>query len=769
MRRLLLSAWFSLSGILALPDPCPGQTVHGTVVDGTGRRAVEGAAVWIQGNPEVRTRTDASGHFRLPADGLNAVLHVTRPGYLPWSETVSISQTLIEVRLTPDPFQLEGIRVRSRAFGTIPSLQPRTVLGEGELTAGMAASVAATLVGEPGITVRSNGPMATQPVIRGLTGDRVLVLEDGVRVGDISTTAPDHAVTVEPATLRSVEVIRGPAGLLYGSNTLGGVIHVRREDIPHQRAPGVDWAASTFGESVNHGGSVAGRIGLGAGPLQFHLDGAARGAGDTRTPRGRILPFTDLRAVDAGAGVSVVRDTGHLGGVARLYRSTYGVPSSFQGVTLPGSHDGGVYVEAERLSMRADGEWRMPGSPAGLDAIAFGGNWVRFEQREYEEGGFVGTHFGQLAASGEAVARIRGDAHRGAMGVALHWKDLRAAGSFTGTRPAYTRSLALFAVEEIRIGQIDLLAGIRADWSRISPLDSTETLLVRGVRTREFSAMTGAVGLRVPIFSGWSATVQVAKAFRPPSIEELFSAGPHLASYAYEIGDPDLEPEEGVGVDLLLNRTFSRGSLEIAGFRMETQGFIGFEPVVDSATGIPLRDPRLRRYVVYAPIQRHALISGMEMRARLFPLSGWSAEISADLLQGHMAGGDPLPSIPPGSARAELRRTLGWAEVAADLDFRAPQRRTPPPPRGAEVGCQPEIVNGEATVLPAHFCPTDGTLLLGLLGSFRFGGQRVPWSTHLTVRVDNLMDARWHDPLWRAKQVAPQPGRNLRIGVRVNP
>jgi iron complex outermembrane recepter protein len=165
-----------------------------------------------------------------------------------------------EVRLDPMPVQLQGVEVRSRAFGRGEALQAAASIGAEQLAERMAPSIAAVIAAEPGVTARTNGPMATQPVIRGLGGDRVLVLEDGLRTGDIATTAPDHAVTVEPATARRIEVIRGPAGLLYGSNTLGGVVNVVREDVPREIPSAPRWQLSSFGESVNRGVGGAGRV-----------------------------------------------------------------------------------------------------------------------------------------------------------------------------------------------------------------------------------------------------------------------------------------------------------------------------------------------------------------------------------------------------------------------------------------------------------------------------------------------------------------------------
>ncbi len=736
------------------------------VVDARSSGPVAEATLTVDGRTVARA--DSVGVLLIPARHFGARGEIRSFGFVPWRGVLTASAPGSVVQLAPTAAVLQTVRVQSRALGDRGGLQATEVLGADQLAERMAPSVAATIAHLPGVTARTNGPMASQPIIRGLGGDRVLVLEDGLRTGDIATTAPDHAVTIEPATAKRIEVIRGPAGLLYGSNTLGGVVNVVRDDVPRTRVNGVTWNASTYGESVNRGLGSAGRVQGGLGALTWQLDGSGRTASDTRTPGGVALPFTDLDGFDAGVGAAFAGEAGHVGMAAREYRTFYGIPSSFNGVTLPGAHDGGVYVDVRRSSARVDGEWRP--QDGVVEAIAVGANGVRFEQSEAEQGGFVGTRFGQLSSSGEAVMRLRSGRHRGAVGVFGAWRDLRADGSFTGTRPAVQRTLALFALDEIALGRVTLLGGVRVDRSVTRPLDSTETLLLRDVRTRAFSAVTGAFGASVALPQGLSLTAQIARAFRPPSVEELFSAGPHLASYAYEVGRPDLAAERGLGVDALLRWQGARGRVELASYAMRISDYITFAPQIDEQTGLPMRDPRLRRYVVYRPQQGDARLFGAEARVVLAPSPRWLLDMSAELPRGTSVGGEPLPSMPAAALRVEARRTIGRFTFGTSLDQRFAQQRVPSAPVAGDATCAVRVVDGEATALPAEFCPTAAATLLGATVSLPLPrAMRGSWPVQLTMTIDNLLDAEWRDPLWRAKQVAPQPGRNVRVAVQVTP
>jgi iron complex outermembrane receptor protein len=760
------------------------DAVAGRVVDAAGGAPIAAAQVTLVDGGRTAT-TGADGRFALGGAGAGVhVVIVRRIGYAPETRRLAAGVPT-EIRLRATALALPSVTVRApgreRRLGD--AVSPGTVLEGAALDRQLAGSVAATVAGEPGVTMRTNGPMAAQPVVRGLTGDRVLVLEDGQRTGDVATTAPDHAVTVDPLTARRVEVVRGPAGLLYGGNVLGGLVNVVREDVPRTRPQRVGGFVGAQGESVNAGGSVGGALDLPVGPLAVRATGSRRVGGDTRTPRG-VLPFTDLEAHDAGLGVAWTGRAGFAGVAARDVRSAYGVPSSFGGLTLPGSHVGGVYVALRRSTARAEASWRRDSAAVRSVDVAVQG--VRFEQDEQERGGFVGTRFGQLAATGDVVMRYahraglpRGARGSGAIGAWGQWRDFRATGSYTGTRPAEVHAGALYGFEEVRVGRVALSLGARLDRLRVTPLDSTPSRLLPDVRTRAFAALSGALAVAVDVREGARIGVSAARGARPPAVEELYSAGPHLATYAYEIGNPALRAERARGVDLFARVDRPGLAAEVAGFVSRIDDFVFQAPLVDAATGLPQRDPRLRRYPVYQAAQAGARLVGAEGRVQwelpLGALPGLALDATASWVRGtrvDAAGAGPLPAMPPLRARVQLRRERPRWFAAVGTEMAARQGRVPAPPPGvadARAACVPRAASDgaqdEAGLLPAEFCATPGWALLN--GS---AGVRWPLGARLhaiTLVVDNALDATWRDHLWRAKQLAPQPGRNLRLLYRV--
>ena len=695
--------------------------------------------------------------------------------------------------------QLGTVRITAVQGSGTTLARPASVLEGRALDRRLAPSIAGTIAGEPGVTSRSNGPMASQPVIRGLAGDRVLVLEDGQRTGDIATTAPDHAVTIDPMTARRVEIIRGPAGLLFGSNSLGGVVNVVREDVPAERiAKRLGGVLSGQGESVNNGGVAHAQLRGGVGALAWRMSGTWRTAGDSRAPQG-VLPFSDVRGHDVGAGVALVDVTAaggqwRLGAAARDVISTYGVPGSFGGIVLPGAHEGGVYVDLSRRSARVDGSWRSNNAEVSnsawprLTQASVSTQFVRFEQSELERGGFVGTRFGQLMANGDALVqytRRAGVPVRGSVGTWAQWRDFRAEGSFTGTRPGVMRSVAGFVMEEWSLDSVlgggrpvRLQWGARLDAARIVPLDSTETALVRDVRTRAFTAPTGSVGLTVELRPGVTVGASAARAFRPPAIEELFSAGPHLGTYAYEVGNPQLRAERGTGVDLFARLARGRVRADVALFTMQMADFIYQRPLVDSITGEPVRDPRLRRYNVYQADQADARLHGAEGRVewRVPRARGLIVDGTVSWVQGIQraaTGGTDwvaLPAMPPLRTRTQARWEGRQWSGSIGLEAAAGQSRVPPAPftLGATTcaleASQAVRGDGAPALLPAEFCATPSWALMNLsVGRQWVTGTRLH---DVTMTVDNALNADWRDHLWRAKQVAPQPGRNVRVLYR---
>jgi iron complex outermembrane recepter protein len=723
-------------------------SLHGSIVDGSTGQPVAHAIVRLrETGRQDYSHADGSFHFDDIPVGRHTV-SVERIGYAPLQQRVEVVEgrmTRIVITLTPSALQLSAVIVTGTGSerGADASYRSMTVLSNADLRRKLSGSVAATLSGEPGLAQRYNGPVAAQPVIRGLTGDRVLMLEDGQRTGDIASTSADHAVTIEPLTAERIEVVRGPAGVLYGSSSLGGVINVIREEVPRTVPERVTGTLTAQVESVNNGITAGSALTAPVGSFAIRGELSGRTAGDTRTPQGD-LPDTQLRGHNAGLGASWVGQRGHAGAAIRDFAMSYGVPGMFRGVQIPGGHEDGVEIELRRTTARVEG--RLLGTGGSLRSVEADANFVRFDQREWELGGddgpILGTHFRQYSSNASVRAHHRhaaGDIRlEGAVGLSGMYRDLGMAGSSTGSRPARNYSLAAFAFEEFALAPFTFEVGARYDWSRVDPLDTSPSP-IGDVRRRDYQSVSGSVAALYRPAQAWTAGLSVSRSFRTPSIEELFSRGPHLANYSFDIGNPDLDAEYGLGIDVFMRAAFANMHAEIGFFRNAISDFIYYRPTGEL-------DPRLGQYPVYGAAQSDVVLRGVDGRLQWEVFRHWVVDGSASYVHGARDDDDDgnvaLPAMPPLHGSLSVRRDGANVFAGLGVEGAAAQNRT------------------------AEFEePTPAYALLNATGGLRWTA--LGRMNTLTIQIDNVLDTTWRDHLSRIRQVAPQPGRNIQVLYRV--
>jgi iron complex outermembrane recepter protein len=745
-------------------DPDVTGSIIGEVVDRDTGAPVSAAHVRLR---ELRrselSHADGTFHFEdIPAG--RYTVSAERLGYSPVELRIDVGDGEIarpRLEMQPSALRVAGVVVTGtgRARGAGETYRPTSVLQDAELRRRLESSVAATIAHEPGINMRYNGPAAAQPVIRGMSGDRILVLEDGQRTGDMATTAPDHAVAIDPLTAERIEVVRGPAGLLYGSNALGGVINVIREEVPRTVPEALSATFSAQAESVNRGMTTGGALTIPiAGRFALRTELSGRTASDTRTPLG-TLESTAIRGYNGGMGVSLVSGWGYAGLAGRISGTSYGVPGEFAGDTIPGAHAGGVDIEMERRTLRVEA-----GHFAGLGpfrAIDFDAQVVHYQHDEIEgetAAGqtIVGASFDRLSLGGNLRAHHEHEANgwllEGAAGISAHHRDLITGGRFPGSRSARETNLAGYVYEELGLGTLRLEAGARYDWTRIEPADRRPIEVgdrVIPIEPRSFGSASGSLAALTDLGRGVTLGAGISRAFRTPAIEELFSDGPHLADFSFDIGNPELDPEVGHGVDVFARLDRARLSGELTLFANRVRNFIYYEPSGE-------RDPRLDRFPVFQARGDDARFLGGEAAAQWEFIPRWVLDGVASYVRAERtADGDPLPGIPPldGAVRTRYEGPAFFA--SAELQAAARQNRVP------RAFASP--IDPDRDFVPER--PTAGYGLVNLGAGWRWTrGQALHT---VTLQVDNAFDQVWRDHLSRIKEVAPQPGRNIQLLYRV--
>ncbi|MXV75341.1 TonB-dependent receptor, partial [Candidatus Poribacteria bacterium] len=539
-------------------------SLEGEVVETQSSTRLNGVTVRIKGL-ERRVRTDANGRFKFDTvpEG-QQTLQILKVGYQRFEQVIDVnaSTPYLKIALEALSFQMQTIRVHSsnRALSQFEETTD-LVLDEEELQRRLGMTLANTLADEMGISQRMMGRAIARPVIRGLGGDRLLILENGERTGDKSASSADHAVSIDPTTAKGVEITRGPAALIYGSSTLGGVINVKSNHIPQILPRRLDMHLTFQGESVNSGLTGTTGFTFPMGDFAGNVEWNRRLASDIQTPIG-VLENTALSNVNFSGGASLIKPWGFIGASGSSYRSDYGVPGS------PEGHINGVNIELDKQRYEGQMEYRF--NTTILEKVKLQTAYTRYQHQEWESNGRLGVEFGLLTYNVSAMAHLLDNA---IAGVWWEYRD-HATDGFYWTPHTREFALAGFYLNQRNFDKLTLQGAIRYDLRRSEPFRPGAVVRAGAVQRRDFNGFSGAASGIYHWTDRLSTGATLMKTFRAPGIEELFSDGPHLAVYSYEIGNAELGPENGYGTELFVKYADDRFRLNLALFRNQIQNYL---------------------------------------------------------------------------------------------------------------------------------------------------------------------------------------------------
>jgi len=668
----------------------------------------------------------------------------------------------VTVLLGLDPlFQLDELVISA---GSAPArrsetYQPTSALTGWDLIRDAEASLGETLAEAPGVTASYNGPGASRPIIRGLGGDRVKILESGVGSGDVSSQGPDHAVGIEPLAAERIEIVRGPATLLYAGGAMGGVVNVIDARIPRE----IPTRAVT-GSLMGMGGTVADeRTGAfefngGGGSWAWHLSGLRRETGDLAIPgyasaKGEVdhaedgseeeepfgvLPNSAVQTERAAVGLSWVGDAGHFGLALSGLNSDYGVPGHAHGLEpeeleAPPAHgreDGedGVTIGLVQRRLDAAGSLRFSGDRIrGIDG-RFG--YADYLHTEFE-GDVTGTRFtneqweGRLELDHSLVELLNGS-----FGIQAGGRTFVALGDEAFVPPSDMATFAAFLFQELKGESLKFQLGARMEGQRARELD-------KGIEKNNLG-LSFSGGLNWTLAEETSLAVTGGRSQKLPSLEGLFSDGPHAATFAYEVGSVDLGPETAYSVDATLHLSRPLFRVEATAFANLFNGFTYQEFTGAEVEGLP----------VLQAVQGDASFVGGEGSVEFdlvhegshhLMVEGWGDYVRAELRESSEA----LPRIPPLRFGTRLRYNGGI--IRADLGI--------------------TTITTQNRIGPLEE-KTEGYSMLDMsLGYRLFTGD----VTHdFVLRGSNLgnVEARNHTSF--LKELAPLPGREIRFMYRVH-
>ncbi|HZV83675.1 MAG TPA: TonB-dependent receptor [Brevundimonas sp.] len=637
--------------------------------------------------------------------------------------------TLGDVIVTGAPF---GVTDRA-------SLLAVDVLDEEDLAVAPAVTLGDLVSGLPGVRSTSFAPGASRPVIRGLAGPRVQVLTNGLGMIDASSVSPDHQVAVDPAEARRIEIVRGPSTLVFGGSAIGGVVNIIDDRIPEERPEGVDGHVSAQHSTVDDGTSFGARLKVDAGPLVLTLDGFTRDASDYEVPvfpesrrlleaegetpgDERTVANTFVRLDQYGAGVSWVGARGYLGASVKQVDTTYGVPGHGHEEDGGGEAEESVSIGLEQTRYDVRGELRFDAGPFSSARVAAG--YADYQHTEFE-GDEIGTQFFSDGYEGriELIQRER-NGWQGVVGVQALDRTFDAVGDEAYVPRTAIAEQGFYTVQRFDRGAIGFEGGLR--------IDNRE--LESAAASRQFGNISASAGLFARPTKELFVGLSVARNERAPSEVELFAEGAHVATGAFEVGDVDLDSEVATSIEATAH--FARGPLEIDlhAYYASYDGFIDLRP-----TGLDDADSELP---IFRYVQTGANFRGFELEGRYDLWTSGDRTLAlkgaADWVRAETDLG-PAARIPPWSA------TVGLDYSSRRFDAGLDVRRV-----------------GEQDRTAAFELPTDGYTLVNLRGAIRPFADR---NVTIFAEARNLTDEEAREHVSFLKDIAPMPGRNLRVGV----
>ncbi|AZD17744.1 TonB-dependent receptor [Pseudomonas chlororaphis] len=644
--------------------------------------------------------------------------------------------------------ELQPQVITANPLGSQQTAAPSTVLEGDDLTLQQQGSLGETLNKQPGVSSSYFGPGASRPIIRGLDGDRIRLLRNGVGALDASSLSYDHAVPLDPVNVERIEIVRGPAALLYGGSAIGGVVNTFDNRIPTGAIEGIHGAGELRYGGADTTRSSAGKLEAGNGTFALHLDANSRQFNDLKIPgyaRSRHAPASeegdgkkgrlgnsDGRQDGGAIGGSYTWDDGYAGLSYSNYDSNYGSPAE----------------DDVRIRMKQD-HYAFASELRNLDgpfsSLKFDAGYTDYEHREIE-GGETGTIFKNKGYEARVEARHQPlGPLNGVIGTQVSRSEFSALGEEAFVPQTDTDSAALFILEELQATErLKLSLGGRLEHTRVDPDSKGNERFSQADSSNSFTAgslSSGAVYTLTPI---WSVAATLGYTERAPTFYELYANGAHVATGTYEVGDANLSKEKAVSSDLALRFDNGTHKGSVGVFYSHFSNYIGLlgsgrtlnDEGEEDAGGMP-------EYTYSGVRARFAGIEAQDhWKLGESAYGKFALELSGDYTRAkNLDNGEALPRIAPLRLNSGLLWELDRWQARIDVEHAASQRRVPDNESG-----------------------TDGYTTLGASAGYHFDIGSSQWLAF--VKGENLTNQTVRYASSILRDIAPAQGRSIEVGLR---
>jgi len=720
--------------------------VKGVIIDSHNQQPLIGVNVYLK-EYKIVAETNENGVFQFPnvtvgsftlISSLAGHKKTTTKISVPTKEKLIIEMqeqviNLNETIITGNPFTLD-IKEISQATISLSQL---------DLQIKRNATLAQSLDFQPGVAMRSNGTAASRPVIRGFSNNMILILEDGLRMGDLSSASDDHGISDDGSEPEKIEIIRGPASLLYGSNAIGGVVNVITDAIPSTIPQQANGHFLSEASSVNSQYLTNLHLNYGINLFSFHGNLYKRKAGDYKIPTGGETFNSYFETIGGQMGVSFHPNWGTAGLSFSSFQNQYGLPA-------PTGSTSAAYIDMKKTQVKYITDIIIDNS--FLSAINIKGSYQNYLHDEIDRfSGTVGTSFNLETANIDLSSKHVSLAFfmNGILGFSSSYQKYKILGSEAITPNTDVFTAAAYIFEQMKFKKLNLSFGLRTEFNSINIAQAVLTDSLFAGQKNNFSTLSGSLGFVYSLSEEQSLFFNVAKAFRSASVGELASYGIHEAANSFDIGNRNLQVENNLGFDLGLRSINEEYFAELTGYIYSVYNYISRTPQAffysdetDEATNsiIGFNDStgfRVKKY-----LNEEAVFYGFESKIIVKLKDNLATTIIADYVRAkNSRTKENLPQIPPFRFSLETRYTVDHFWVGFNAKAVASQKN-----------------------ISTNETPTGGYFLVDLYGGVKFFSSRFAHS--ISLKVDNIFDRAYKDHLSAIKDFTLMPGRNISLSYK---
>lgn len=746
MKGLFISFILLLNFVLQAQS----YSLEGFVYDENNGEPLIGVNIYLQ-ELKSGTTTDERGYFIFNNISRGSyTLRFSYIGHKSLTEKVDVPTEPLKIYLEDGAIDLNEVVVTGNPFNTDPKelMQSSLSVANLDLQIKRSSNIGETLNFLPGISMRSNGKATARPVIRGFSNNRILILENGLRMGDLSNTSSDHAVSSDGAIPERIEIIRGPSSLIYGSNALGGVINIITEEIPDYVPDGLE--GNLFGGNSFNNNEFNTSVDLHFGSNEFAAHGnfTRRKAGDYSDGAGAKVNNTFLDFSGYQLGLAYLPDFGQTGIGYKNYNFNYGIPlldhrrevnnEEHEEEETPESIGIEMHKEEIKFNFLSD----LNGI---LENISVKGGYQNYNHKEINRiTNETGTAFGLKSYVLDMSVRHRplSKNSEGILGFWYQYQKYTVEGEEAFTPDADYNSIALFALEQFRIHKTLLQFGLRYEYNSVDIPESQLSGRLISATQRSFNTLSGSAGVIINLTQNLSYYTNIATAFRSPTIEELASYAIHEATGTFDIGNLNLETEKNLGFDLGVRYQTKRIDSELNFYYNTINDYIFKKPAGQFYNAAEMTFVSASGTPVYEYTQARAIIYGYEFKTQ-YEISGhFSLTLMSDYTVGkNSETNEYLPFMPPLRFAAEARYSVDDFWIGSQFHLAADQKKVSP-----------------------YETSTPGYGLINLYAGIKLITGRY---IHIfSVKIDNLFDRAYREHLSAIKNYIFMPGREIKLNYR---